>query len=103
MDPNTNTIIIGAVQIVGSCCATILVDKFGRKILMLLSTSGMCVGLTVIGVYSYLVKYLHIDLSSVTWLPVVIMSFVIFAANIGVIAVTFVLIVEIHPPKVNIK
>ncbi|XP_055858501.1 facilitated trehalose transporter Tret1-like isoform X1 [Episyrphus balteatus] len=99
MDPNTNTIIIGAVQIVGSYCATVLVDRHGRKILMLLSTSGMFLGLTTIGAYSYFAD--TIDLTSMSWLPVVIISFVIFSANIGVVAVTFVLLVEVLPPKIR--
>ena len=38
LDPGANTIIIGVVQIIGAYSATTLVDRFGRKILLMVST-----------------------------------------------------------------
>ncbi|XP_055848186.1 uncharacterized protein LOC129913473 [Episyrphus balteatus] len=99
MDPKTNTIIIGAFQIVGSYCAFVLIDKFGRKILMLVSLIGMCLGFTLIGVHSYMVTNFAFD--SARWLPIVLTSFIILAANIGVMSITFIILVEILPPKIR--
>ncbi|XP_055919560.1 facilitated trehalose transporter Tret1-like [Eupeodes corollae] len=99
LDPKTNTIIIGVFQIIGSYCAFIMIDRYGRKFLMTMSTAGMCIGFTIIGVYSYMGS--KIELTNVTWLPVVLMSMIILSANIGVISVTFIVLVEILPTKIR--
>lgn len=99
MDPNTNTIIIGAFQIVGAYCAFILIDNFGRKFLLIVSTVGMCLGYTLMGVHSYMMTYHSFD--GARWLPVVLMSLIILSANIGIVSVTFIILVEILPPKIR--
>lgn len=99
MDPNTNTIIIAMFQIIGIYLSLILIDKFGRKVLMLASTFGMFVGFSLFGVHSYLVT--HIQFTGLSWLPLVLMSFIILSANIGVNSVSFILLVEILPAKIR--
>ncbi|XP_055858508.1 facilitated trehalose transporter Tret1-like [Episyrphus balteatus] len=99
MDPKTNTIIIGAFQIIGAYFAFILIDKYGRKILMIASTGGMSLGFTLLGVHSYMST--EMSFTSARWLPVLLMSFIILAGNIGVISVTFIILVEILPPKIR--
>ncbi|XP_055838936.1 facilitated trehalose transporter Tret1-like [Episyrphus balteatus] len=99
MDPKTNTIIIGVFQIIGSYCAFVLIDKFGRKFLLLVSSIGMFLGFGLFGVHSYMATNLALNVAR--WLPVVLMAFIILAANIGVISVTFIVLVEIIPPKIR--
>lgn len=99
MDPNTCTIIMGVLQIAGTYAATWLVDIFGRKILMLWSTGGMAMGLTAFGAYTYFAQ--NIDLSSYSIVPLLLMAFVVFVGNMGLIALTLVLLVELFPAKVS--
>lgn len=103
LDPNTNTIIIGVVQILGAYTAIICVDRFGRKILMILSSSGMGFGMAILGVYGFINEQGQIDLLPLSWLPLVLMIFIIFIANIGIISLTFVLLIETLPVKVGEK
>lgn len=101
IDPNTCTIIMGVAQITGTCLTMIMVDRFGRKLLMLVSSGGMAVGLIGFGMY---IQFTSIELKlQYNWLPLVIMTCIILIASIGVIALLFTVIVEILPNKVMLR
>lgn len=74
ISPNTSSIIIASIQILGTYCATILVDKVGRKLLLTVSASATSLGLAVMGTYSYL-DNLKFDLHNFNWVPVKILNF----------------------------
>lgn len=99
INPNISTIIMGAVQIIGTFSSLILVDRLGRKKLLIISASGLCAGLFCAGLYQYL--YTIIDLTSVTWIPTVVISGAILSGSIGVFSATFVVFVELLPSKVR--
>ncbi|KAH8321732.1 hypothetical protein KR074_010983 [Drosophila pseudoananassae] len=99
MDPNTCTIIIGAVQILGTYVTTLLCDICGRKLLMLVSTAGVAVSLTGFGFFTQYAK--DHDVSEYSWVPLVLMSMDIFLGNIGLVGCFFVSLVEIFPVKVG--
>lgn len=102
LDPDINTIIVGVVQVIGTYTATILVDNYGRRVLMIVSSSGMGVGLAAFGIYAFFAEETEADLSAYShWLPLLLMAAVIFLANVGIISVTFVVLVEILPSKVS--
>jgi len=102
LDPNTNTIIIGAVQIVGTLASIYFVDRYGRRILLILSCAGSGIGTSAFGLYAFYAEEEEVDLSAYSaWLPVTLMAFIIFIANVGVISVTMVVLVEILPQKIR--
>ncbi|XP_032569884.1 facilitated trehalose transporter Tret1 [Drosophila sechellia] len=102
LDPNTNTIIIGAVQILGTLASIYLVDRYGRKILLIVSCAGSGIGTSAFGLYAFYVEEQKADLSAFSaWLPVTLMAFIIFIANVGVISVSMVVLVEILPQKIR--
>lgn len=99
--PNTNTTIIGVVQIIGTITAIILVDRYGRKILLMFSTAAMGICLAGFGLYAFFAEETSVDLTPYrSWLPLLFMALIILSANVGVIPVTFVVLVEILPAKV---
>lgn len=100
ISPNMSSIIVAFIQICGTYCATILVDKVGRKLLLTMSAAGTSLGLAVMGTYSFLDK-LHLDLKLFNWVPVTSLSFVIFIASIGILPLPFVVLAEILPNKVS--
>ena len=51
------------------------------------------------GVYFYL-QFTGVDLSHVTWIPLVCLSAVMFIAAMGVTCLGFIITVELVPPKV---
>ncbi|KAM7362746.1 facilitated trehalose transporter Tret1-like [Cochliomyia hominivorax] len=97
--PNTCTIVMGVAQIMGTCFTMIIVDRFGRKLLMLISSGGMAVGLIAFGLY---MKFTSAELKLLyNWLPLVVMTLIILFASIGVVALIFTIIVEILPTKIR--
>lgn len=101
LTPNECSMIVAFIQIVGAYLSTILVDKTGRKILLTVSSFGTGVGLTVMGLFTYLVKTGY-DLSDFGWIPLTSLSFVILIASTGLLTVPFVVLAEILPQKVII-
>lgn len=100
MDPDTSTIIMGVLQIAGTYTATLLVDTYGRKILMLWSAGGMSLGLAMFGAFTHYSRL--VDLTNYSFIPIVLMAFVVFIGNMGMTALTFVVLIEIFPNKVQL-
>ena len=50
--------------------AVVIVDKLGRKILLIISGATMCITIVVLGVYFYLDEE-DKDVSGIGWLPLV--------------------------------
>ncbi|ALC47794.1 CG1213, partial [Drosophila busckii] len=69
LNPAIATIIIGCVQVSSSGLTPIVVDRLGRKVLLLMSASVMAIGLAALGFFFYM-KLVAGDISSVMWLPV---------------------------------
>ncbi|KAH8248786.1 hypothetical protein KR032_003245 [Drosophila birchii] len=99
VDVNTGTIIIGIVQIVGVYTSTIFVDIVGRRLLMLISTFGVGIGCIAFGCFTYFAQS-H-DLSNYNWLPLVLMIFICYVGNIGLIGIFFLVLVELFPVKIR--
>lgn len=100
LHPNDSTIIIGFIQLVGTYVSLYLVDKSGRKILMIISSFGCCMGATALGIYSYLQNEGY-DVSHVGWIAIASLSFAIFLASIGIICLNFVIVGEVLPQKIR--
>lgn len=100
ISPNMSAIVVGALQLAGSCMCTILVEKAGRKFLIGFSALGTGIGLSIFGMYSYF-KMLEYDVSSYMWVPIASFSFVICIASWGVLTLPFVIIAEVLPEKIR--
>lgn len=57
-DPNLSSIILMAVQLFGTYVVSLLVDKFGRKFLMILSTLITSLSYGVMGMFTFFVSYM---------------------------------------------
>lgn len=99
IDPNTCTIIMGIVQIIGTLSSMVLVDRFGRRVLILFSSTGLAIGFITFG---FTVHYgLDFIRDNCSWLPLLIMALIIYISSIGMVALLFTIIVEVMPAKVN--
>jgi facilitated trehalose transporter len=54
INPNISSIIVGLVLLISNTVATFLIDKIGRRILLIVSDSGMALGLFGLGLFFYL-------------------------------------------------
>ncbi|XP_017155265.1 facilitated trehalose transporter Tret1 [Drosophila miranda] len=98
--PTVSAIIVGSIQLLGCYASTVLVERAGRKILLLVSAVGIGLGQSAMGSYSYL-KVLGYDVSSFGWVPVAGFSFMLLLAASGLLTLPFLVIAEILPPKVR--
>lgn len=76
------TIIVGVVQVIATFVSSLVVDKLGRRILLLASDSIMAVCTILLGVYFYLDQNGH-DVSNLGWLPIVSLCMFIVMFSLG--------------------
>ncbi|KAH8359705.1 hypothetical protein KR093_008426 [Drosophila rubida] len=99
IEPNTCTIIVGAAQVLGILCAVALVDRLGRRVMLLTSMAGMGLGELGIGLLANLASKEF--LAGANWLSLLLMCWVAFIASIGVIPLIFVVVIEQLPAKIR--
>lgn len=100
IDPQLANITLGVLQCTGNLCTTQLVDKIGRRLLLVISVSGAALGLSTMAIFSYL-DYNGFDLSVLHWIPVASLGFVIFISSVGVVPLTLICVVESLPNEVS--
>ncbi len=87
------TVIVGAVNLTFTVAAILVVDRLGRKPLMILGSAGMGISLTFLGLAAYLQR-------TEIWVLTFMLTYIAsFAIAIG--PVTWVLLSEIFPTKVR--
>lgn len=99
MDPNTSAIIMILVQMLGTWATTFLIDRVGRRVLLMASTIGSGTGLALMGTFIFL-SHQDLDLSDLSWIPVASLSLTVFMAAIGLLPLSFVVLGEVLPSKV---
>ncbi|XP_055304889.1 facilitated trehalose transporter Tret1-like isoform X2 [Sitodiplosis mosellana] len=100
LDPHVSSIIVAAIQIFGVYGSTLLVDRIGRKTLLIFSTSGAFVGLISLGIHSYLIENGY-DLTACNWIPLISFSTFIFISCFGILPLPFIVLTEILPAEVR--
>ncbi|KAH8378228.1 hypothetical protein KR093_010302, partial [Drosophila rubida] len=100
LPPMLSTIIVSAIQLTGTLCSTHFLEHAGRKTLLLVSISGICLGECALASY-YLLTSWGYDTDTYSWLPIATFSLIQFAATIGILSVIFPVIAELTPPKIR--
>ncbi|XP_036347804.1 facilitated trehalose transporter Tret1-like, partial [Rhagoletis pomonella] len=97
MDPNECTIYMGVVEIAGTVTSTVLVERFGRKVLLLSSTATMAASMFAFGIFVQFTD--DVTKAQYEWAPVLLMALVVYTAAFGIVGLTYTIIVEILPAK----
>nr|XP_029716911.1 facilitated trehalose transporter Tret1-like isoform X1 [Aedes albopictus] len=100
LSANMSAIVIGSIQMVGSYFSTVLVERAGRKLLLIISASGIAIGQAIFAGFSY-AKSLGHNVESFDWLPLVCFSFSIFIGSVGVLTLPFLVLAEVMPQKIK--
>lgn len=84
LDPAVATIIVGVVQVLATYASTLLVDRAGRRILLLISDAIMALCLGSLGYYFYL-RESGKDVSNIGLLPLlsVVVFIIVFSIGFG--------------------
>lgn len=98
LSPNEAAIVIAAIQVVGILIMGVLVDRAGRRKLMMTSCIGSAISLILMAVY-LLFKEGGSDLPS--WVSLLLLMLTILFNSMGISSLLFVMCVEIVPFKVG--
>lgn len=99
LNPNASSIIMGSFQVIGTIIASFLIDRLGRRCLLLTSLAGTAFTLNVTGLYCYFHSCGY-DVSSWSMLPVISLSAFVIISSVGVAPVPLVVVSEVLPQKV---
>lgn len=100
LSPAICTILIGLVQIVASGATPVLVGKWGKRFLLMLSGIGMGASQGVLGYFFY-VKDRGDDVSSIGWLPIVCLLVYIISYCLGFGPLPWAVMGELFPGNVK--
>lgn len=102
LKPEISAIIIGMIQLTTNVVTSQLIDRLGRRILLLGSLIGMFLSHVLLGLYFYL-KIHNFDslVSQLFWLPVcsLILYFIMFTTGVG--PVSWSMLGEIFPTHIR--
>ncbi|KAK4875277.1 hypothetical protein RN001_011699 [Aquatica leii] len=100
LSPNVCTIISGAVQVIATYVATVLIDKAGRRILLVLSGGIMSVCLATLAVYYYLQQQQY-DLSCFYFVPLSCVAVYLIVFSIGLGPIPWMIAGDVFLPQVK--
>ncbi|XP_026680131.1 facilitated trehalose transporter Tret1-2 homolog [Diaphorina citri] len=100
LNPNLCTIIVGTIMMVTTWIATMIVDRLGRRILLLVSAVIMALSTLTMGYYFYL-KNSGSDVSNIGWLPLGSLCVFIIVFSLGFGPIPWMLVGEIFPSQIK--
>lgn len=100
IDPKICPIIVGVVQFASSFTTPFLIDRFGRKFLLIASSLGMILCQISLGTYCYLKDH-DVNVDAVSFLPVVTLPLFIFTYNSGCGPTPWIMLSEMFPTRIK--
>lgn len=97
---DVSAIIVAIFQILTLLVTVAVVDRLGRRILLLLSALGSLVSHAALGTFFY-VQAAHLDVSSIFWLPIVSLVLFIVAFNLGFASIPWAIMGELFPTNIK--
>lgn len=101
ISPHLSSIVYFSVQTSLVVISSLLVDKLGRKPLLLLSIIGSGIALTTQAVYFHMKNYTDYDLSSVGFIPLGALLLYVVFFNAGLWSIPMLLLGELFPSNVK--
>jgi MFS family permease len=106
LSPHASALVLYVWQIVGSFLATLLIDRVGRKILLVISCFGGIVGYLAVAAYVYCKNHqvdFNLDMEGLEWIPLVSLSLTVFLQGLGIASIALLYIAEVTPQKASFK
>ncbi|XP_012531503.1 facilitated trehalose transporter Tret1 [Monomorium pharaonis] len=98
MPADVASIIVAIVQMITTGVAALIVDRAGRKPLLIFSSSVMLVSLVALGTY-FNIKKSESDVSSLSWLPLTSLTLYMISFSIGMGPIPWMLMAELFPAE----
>lgn len=97
---NYATIIVGAVQVIAVFASTLVVDRLGRRILLLSSIVMLLVTTFVMGIYFYCIKHTT-AFDDIKWFALIPLCVFLILFNFGFGPLPWMMMAEIFAPEVK--
>lgn len=104
LDSKVSTIIIGVMQVVATFISSIMVDKLGRRFLLISSSLIVAISSVFLGVFFSLQERKLVSeetLSKLGYIPVVAISVYVIMFSMGLGPVPWVISAEVLPPEIK--
>ena len=101
VNPATGVIYTTSFGILSTVISMRLMDKFGRRFMLGISSVGTALSLTVLGLYFFLLQNLNVDMRNLQWLPITSMMCFTASFMIGFLTVPSTVVGEIFPTHVK--
>lgn len=82
-DPELATILVGVMQVIATFVASLIIDRLGRRILLLVSDAIMALCTLFLGIYFFMKNNDESSVSNLGWLPIVSLCVFIVSFSIG--------------------
>jgi facilitated trehalose transporter len=102
IDANLSSIIIGIVIMISVCFNTLLIDRAGRRVLMMISQLGMALAVSGIGIFFYLKNRNDgVTPEGLAVLPLVSLLAFMLLYNVGAGPIPFLMMGELLPSRIR--
>lgn len=101
LEPSTATIIVGVIQAVATFISTLVVDRLGRRILLLISDFVMAICTLLLGIYFYLQNETDDDITNLGWLPLTSVCLFIVVFSLGYGPIPWMMVGELFAPQIK--
>lgn len=116
IDPCLSAMMIGCIQVAGTFLTTLIIEKLGRKVLLLISDAFICISMIGVAVFFKLketcddcpdsgaeVFVSKTTIDGIGFLPLVSLMVFIIAFSIGFGPIPWVLNVELMAPEARVR
>lgn len=100
LSPEIASIVVSGVQVIAVAFSTALVDRLGRRILLLLSATGCCLSQCLLAAYFHL-QSKSVDVTAFSFVPVASLLLYIIAFNSGFASLPWAISGELFPSNVK--
>ena len=101
LDSLLENIIVGGVQVVATALAAVLIDRLGRRVLLISSALIMICSLYGLGLYFWMLDNRHAEADSLNFLPLACLCLFIAAFSIGFGPIPWLMMSELFSPEVK--
>lgn len=93
------TVMIGVVQVASTAVACMIMDRFGRRPLLMVAGVGMSVACLTLGIYYRIVLYAMFDVGRLSWLALFSLVFYVLSFSLGWGPIPMLVMSEIFPAR----
>ncbi|XP_044260723.1 facilitated trehalose transporter Tret1-like [Tribolium madens] len=98
VNPYIASILIGVIRLIMSLLNTWMLQRFNRRLLIMISGSGMAAAMLVSGLFTSWIKD---GTTNLTWVPVLFLLFYVVASMVGLLTIPWTMTAELFPLKIR--